>query len=138
MNYFKNTFCLFIFKCIQNMGEPHCLYCLPERLRRMHAEPGTVCGDLFNDAEGKEPVSAEDLVIKASHLRGDANGDGVVDTVDVTMIQRFLAEFAVPDTFDQIAADADLDGEVDIVDVTLIQRVILNICNWDKVPANAE
>jgi len=98
----------------------------------------TVCGNLFNDAEGKEPVSAEDLVIKASHLRGDANGDGVVDTVDVTMIQRFLAEFAVPDTFDKIAADADLDGEVDIVDVTLIQRVILNICNWDKVPANAE
>ena len=96
----------------------------------------TVCGDLFSDAEGKQPVSAEDLVIKAEHLRGDANGDGVVDITDVTTIQRYLAEYEVP-VFDATAADADLDGEVDIIDATLIQRVLLNICNWDKVPANA-
>ena len=96
----------------------------------------TVCGDLFSDAEGKQPVSAEDLVIKAEHLRGDANGDGVVDITDVTTIQRYLAEYEVP-VFDETAADADLDGEVDIIDATLIQRVLLNICNWDKVPANA-
>ncbi|MBQ9472693.1 MAG: dockerin type I repeat-containing protein, partial [Ruminococcus sp.] len=95
-----------------------------------------VCGDLFSDAEGKQPVSAEDLVIKAEHLRGDANGDGVVDITDVTTIQRYLAEYEVP-VFDETAADADLDGEVDIIDATLIQRVLLNICNWDKVPANA-
>ena len=95
-----------------------------------------VCGDLFSDAEGTQPVSAEDLVIKAEHLRGDANGDGVVDITDVTTIQRYLAEYEVP-VFDETAADADLDGEVDIIDATLIQRVLLNICNWDKVPANA-
>ena len=96
----------------------------------------TMCGDLFLDKEGTQPVTAEDLVIKAEALRGDANGDGVVDIVDVTTIQRYLAEYEVP-VFDATAADADLDGEVDIIDATLIQRVLLNICNWDKVPANA-
>ncbi|MBQ9680565.1 MAG: hypothetical protein IJV48_07785 [Ruminococcus sp.] len=47
---------------------------------------------------------------------GDADGDGVIKILDVTVIQRILADFTVP-LFNEKAADADGDG-LDITDVT--------------------
>ena len=57
-----------------------------------------------------------------SILLGDANGDGVVDIIDATLIRRFDAHFRVPDSFNELAADVDGDGEVTILDATFIQR----------------
>ena len=55
---------------------------------------------------------------------GDANGDGKVDIVDVTMsISRILGQN--PDGFIEKAADVNKDGKVDIVDVTSIIDIIL-------------
>lgn len=65
------------------------------------------------------------------YIRGDANSDEALDTVDVTTIQRKIAEFPVP-VFDEKAADADKDEIVDIIDATLIQRVLANMTTFAK------
>ena len=90
----------------------------------------TECHKLFSDAMGTVEVTAESLVIKAEHLRGDANMDGVVDIYDVTTIQRVLAEMEV-ENYDPIAADTDLDGIVDMIDVTLLQRVDVGMTTFE-------
>lgn len=55
---------------------------------------------------------------------GDANGDGMVDTKDVTYIRRFIVG-GYNVTIDQVAADVNNDGAVDTKDVTLIRRFIV-------------
>ena len=47
--------------------------------------------------------------------------------MDVTWIQRKLANSSVPDTFDETAADVDGDGKVTVMDVTYIQRYNANM-----------
>ncbi|MBQ3285869.1 MAG: hypothetical protein IJH40_09550 [Ruminococcus sp.] len=60
-------------------------------------------------------------------ILGDADGDGNVTVMDVTWIQRKLANSSVPDTFDETAADVDGDGKVTVMDVTYIQRYNANM-----------
>lgn len=88
------------------------------------------CGKCFSDAEGQNEVTPESLIIVAEHIRGDANADKEVDTVDVTTIQRKLVGFEVP-SFDSTAADTDLDGVVDIIDATLLQRVLADMTTFE-------
>ena len=58
-------------------------------------------------------------------IKGDANGDGKVDIVDVTMtISQILGQN--PENFNETAADVNGDGKIDIVDVTSIIDIILN------------
>ncbi len=57
----------------------------------------------------------------AEVIRGDANGDGKVTIADATDIQKYLAEYPMPDTFNLEAADVDGDGNVNVADVTAIQ-----------------
>ena len=57
-------------------------------------------------------------------LPGDANGDGIVDIVDVTTtISNILGQN--PEGFNEKATDVNGDGDVDIVDVTSIIDMIL-------------
>ena len=53
-------------------------------------------------------------------ILGDANGDGVVNAVDSTLISRKLSGWTVD--IDSAAADVNGDGLVDAKDVTLINR----------------
>ena len=62
-----------------------------------------------------------------SYLRGDANGDEEVTITDATVIQRKIADIAVP-YFDEAAADVDGEG-LDITDATWIQRYIADMDN---------
>ena len=58
------------------------------------------------------------------YISGDANGDGKVDIVDVTMtISHILGQ--KPTGFNNAAADVTGDGKIDIVDVTSIIDIIL-------------
>ena len=57
-------------------------------------------------------------------LIGDVDGDGEVNIIDATVIQRALAGIAVPSSCDEKAADVDGDGDMTIVDVTYIQRYL--------------
>ena len=55
-------------------------------------------------------------------LLGDVNDDGEVSILDVTFVQRHLADMNLLDESAQMRADADGDGEVSVADATLIQR----------------
>ena len=62
-----------------------------------------------------------------SYILGDADGDGEVNIIDATVIQRTLAGIALPSSCDEEAADVDGDGDVTIIDVTCIQRYLAGI-----------
>ena len=55
-------------------------------------------------------------------LPGDVNGDGVVDTLDITRLRRYLAEETV-DLFP--GADMNGDGAVNIEDLTSLRRYLV-------------
>ena len=57
-------------------------------------------------------------------IMGDANDDGKVNILDVTAIQRWVAELGVPEPYQKIMADVNGDGRADISDATMIQRYL--------------
>jgi hypothetical protein len=59
--------------------------------------------------------------------RGDINGDGAVDIVDVTALIDYL--MATDSAIDQDMADCDLDGKIDISDVTALLDYLL-VGSW--------
>ena len=70
-------------------------------------------------------VKAMDPRYDAVGIIGDADGDGSVTILDVTVIQRRLAEYDVNDPENvELCGDVDEDGELSILDVTLIQRYL--------------
>ena len=65
---------------------------------------------------------------EAPVLLGDADGNGEVDAIDATLLQRHATMIDVP--FDEkqlMNADIDGDGELTIVDATFIQRYATHI-----------
>ena len=60
-----------------------------------------------------------------TYIRGDADGDGTVTVMDVTVIQRKLVDTPVP-SFNEKAADVNSNGP-DITDVTRIQRYLAGL-----------
>ncbi len=63
------------------------------------------------------------LRLTTSVIPGDANGDGVVDMLDVTKVERIILGLDDPTP----GADANQDGVIDMLDVTKIERIILGI-----------
>jgi len=59
-------------------------------------------------------------------IYGDVNGDGVVDTADITLLRRYVAGW--PITINLAAADVNGDGVVDTADITLLRRYV---AGWD-------
>lgn len=59
---------------------------------------------------------------------GDADGNGTVEVIDATLIQRHLSNLSVPYPEETLMnADVDSDNELTILDVTYIQRHIAKI-----------
>ena len=54
---------------------------------------------------------------------GDADGNGEVDSIDVTVLQRYSADMEYPISGLE-TADVDGDGETTIIDATYIQRYL--------------
>ena len=70
------------------------------------------------------PISAADSTNAANgdgFVKGDVNGDGVVDMGDVTKVERMILgqDSATP------AADVNQDGVVNMADVVAIEKIIL-------------
>ena len=69
------------------------------------------------------------FVIKAitkQNLLGDVNLDGVINIVDATDIQKYLAEINELDEIQKLNADFNEDGIVNITDSTAIQKYLAN------------
>jgi hypothetical protein len=64
-----------------------------------------------------------DSVDVTSVLPGDANGDGNVNALDITKVERIIAglDAATP------GADANQDGNVNALDITKIERIIAGL-----------
>lgn len=65
-----------------------------------------------------------DLVVQ---IIGDVNLDGVVNILDVTTLQRFLAQMTYLEYDAVPLADTNKDGDINISDATQIQRFIAQI-----------
>ena len=62
------------------------------------------------------------LSTQAAPLLGDANGDGLVDILDATVIQRHLANYVIKSFYPE---NANVTGDsLSIIDATLIQRYL--------------
>ena len=69
-------------------------------------------------------VTVKASFVFAPYIKGDANGDGVVNISDVTEIQRLLAKAKTdPDGMITLRANVT-DGKLNIDDATAIQRYI--------------
>ena len=55
---------------------------------------------------------------------GDANGDGAIDVLDVTMVINYILG-ANPNSFKADNADVNSDGSIDVLDVTALINIIL-------------
>ena len=87
--------------------------------------------------EPTETTEPTELAQELGYLRGDADGDGEINILDATRIQRYLAGITPESDIDKKAADADLDGSVTILDATRIQRFLADICDLDgKTPSD--
>ena len=81
---------------------------------------GATVEDAFGPYAIATTLSAEAV---APALLGDANGDGEVDMVDATIVQRVATKISVPFSGEQLMhADIDADGALTSVDATFIQR----------------
>ena len=66
------------------------------------------------------------LYLYASWLQyGDVNGDGVVDTRDLTLLQRVL--MGLGDEFIMLTAQVAVNGVLDARDLTLLQRALMGM-----------
>ncbi|MEE0762082.1 MAG: bacterial Ig-like domain-containing protein [Acutalibacteraceae bacterium] len=61
-----------------------------------------------------------------SAIIGDVNMDGVIAIIDVTLIQKFIANLDILEDFSEALADVDGNGRITTEDVTLIQIMIAN------------
>ena len=60
-------------------------------------------------------------------MLGDVNGDGKVNVLDATMIQRHIAQLITIDEDKLPCADTDKNGKIAIMDATAIQRYIAKV-----------
>ncbi|MBQ3298822.1 MAG: leucine-rich repeat protein [Ruminococcus sp.] len=72
-------------------------------------------------------VHADASGISSPILLGDVNGDGKIDIMDATTVQKFAAELIDLDADHKAAADVTGDGKVDIMDATMIQKYVAEL-----------
>ncbi len=58
---------------------------------------------------------------------GDIDNNSIVNSIDVTLIQRVLCEMYIPSDEDLISSDVNDDGIVNSIDVLAIQRYLSNL-----------
>lgn len=63
-------------------------------------------------------------MLRLRGILGDADGNGEVETVDVTLIMRYNAHIIDESFIKTELADIDESGEVDVIDSTLIMRYL--------------
>lgn len=59
-------------------------------------------------------------------IYGDVDGDGKVTALDAVMLQKYLAEFDMPESFEIKAADVNGDNNASVLDVICIQKYLVD------------
>ena len=66
------------------------------------------------------------------YVFGDVDGNGEVEVVDATWIQRHLVSIDIPFTIDLKTADIDGDGQVTQADKVILSRYLAHWEGYDK------
>jgi len=74
-------------------------------------------------AEEIEATWVGDSIDITSALPGDANGDGVVNAIDITKVERIIVGLDA----ETPGADANGDGVVNAIDITKVERIIVGL-----------
>jgi len=56
-------------------------------------------------------------------MLGDVNGDGLINALDITTVERIIVELDAPMT----GADVNQDGTINVLDITRIERIIAGL-----------
>lgn len=84
------------------------------------------CVTAFADNAGVED-DWSDIDSNERYIRGDANGDGKINTVDYAVIKRAVMGRYELSEAGFIAADVNYDGNVNALDYMIVKRVVLGI-----------
>ena len=79
---------------------------------------------------GDEVIVSEEFLIeeaKITGLLGDVNEDGIVNIIDATTVQKYLASLLTLTDTQKKLADVDSNGTVNIIDATTIQKHLAGI-----------
>ena len=106
----------------------------------------TECGKYFNDSVGSIELTWEQIVIhyvapteapkptdppatepEDKGILGDADGNGSVDILDVTVIQRALAGTVTNTSALRTRGDVDSNGSLESIDATILQRWLVDV-----------
>ena len=60
-------------------------------------------------------------------IYGDANGDGIVNSIDATMVTRHALQVLTLSDAAQSCCDVNLDGAINSIDATIITRYSLKV-----------
>ena len=85
-------------------------------------EPTELPTESVTEAPTQQPTELPTEI--SGYYLGDVNGDGVVDVIDVSLIQRHLALLPIDGEFAAMRGDVNGDGYLTILDATFIQRYI--------------
>lgn len=89
-----------------------------------------------NFAKNTEVLKSSMYTIDPARLRGDANGDGVVDERDAQLIKEYLLGKVSESDLDMTLADINIDGKVSISDFMGIRAFLLDKANTNVVDLN--
>jgi hypothetical protein len=85
-----------------------------------YVQAGTYPNVHFGVTDGNL-TDVEDITITVKYPPGDANGDGSVDSLDITKVKRIIMGLDDPTP----GADANGDGNVNALDITKIELIIM-------------
>ena len=88
---------------------------------------------LIVNTDGTKPAiqSTQSKITIEDYIKGDVDGDGVIDLADAVLIINYYVGKPVS-KFVEKAADVDGDGEVDVADAVRIVNLVVG-----KIPALA-
>jgi len=77
-------------------------------------------GEVMDDDRISYPIEDSEVIVCQP---GDANGDGIVNSLDITKVERIIVglDTATP------GADANQDGVVNNLDITKVERIIVGL-----------
>ncbi|MEK7353992.1 MAG: kelch repeat-containing protein, partial [Chloroflexota bacterium] len=80
-------------------------------------------GVLSNNQAQEIPATWIGDSVEVGIIPGDANGDGVVNAIDITKVERIIAHLDSPTP----GADANQDGNINALDITKVERIIAGL-----------